>query len=217
MKLKKNGDTDPVKPVKKEQPKPVQSGALTRGLRDMMPDVVPEPAKQLIASTVTRDNKFGWGDMSPQMRAELAKSVMHARTRTGKNSGGTEYRDYGERLERDINRLEVSGVDALLGSFLSPDFKTATTVGRVSYDYDPETDTYSVYDSYDFNQVGKSSTAYGKIREAAGNIGIQEGEPNLIATFKGSDYENYGESPLSYGNLTDFTDETFNAIKNLFK
>ena len=61
MKLKKNGDTDTVKPVKKEQPTPVQSGALTRGLRDMMPDVVPEPAKQLIASTVTRDNKFGWG------------------------------------------------------------------------------------------------------------------------------------------------------------
>ena len=217
MKLKKNGNNDPVKPVKKEQPKPVQSGLVTKAVRQLIPDIVPAPAKQLIASTVTRDNKFGWGDMSPSMQVELAKSVIHARTRTGKNNGGTEYRDYGERLERDINRLEVSGVDALLGAFVSPDFKAATTLGRVSYDYDPKTDTYSVYDSYDFNKVGESNTAYGKIREAAGEIGIQEGAPNLIATFKGSEYMDKEESPLSYGKLTDFTDETFNAIKNLFK
>ena len=65
--------------------------------------------------------------------------------------------------------------------------------------------------------MGDSSTAYGKIRKMAGEKGVQEGKPNLVATFKGSDYENIEEPTFSYGNITDKTDAAFNAIKNLFK
>jgi len=218
MRAAKKGKSEPVKAVKKkEEEKPVMSGMGTDIIRAMIPDVLPGNAQQLIASTITGDNKYGWEDMSTGMQEQLARSVINARTRTGKNSGGTQYRDYSDRIERDINNLDVSLIDGILGSYMSPDFKAATTMGRVSYTYNPETDTYYVYDSYDFNQVGDSSTAYGKIRKMAGEKGVQEGKPNLVATFKGSDYENIEEPTFSYGNITDKTDAAFNAIKNLFK
>lgn len=211
-KFEKGGKVDPKE--KKADKKPVSSNIATTLLRNSpMLKYAPEPAKQLIASTVTRDNKYGWDDMDSSMKRELAKSVMAARQRTGKNKGGTEYEDYSGRISKDINSLGTNAVDGLLGSYLAPDFKTATTMGRVSYDYDPETDTYSVYDSYDFNKVGSSNTAYGKIRKAAGEMGVSDGKPNLVAQFKGSDFADADDPFISYDDITDVTDVIGDKLK----
>lgn len=222
MRAAKKEKSEPVKAVKKkEEPKPVMSGMGTDIIRAMIPDVLPGNAQQLIASSITGDNKYGWEDMSTGMQEQLARSVINARTRTGKDSGGTEYRDYSKRIEKDINNLDVSLIDGILGSYMSPDFKAATTMGRVSYTYNPETDTYYVYDSYDFSQLGSGAddidTTYAKVRRAAGKKGVQEQKANLVATFKGSDYQDIEEPTFSYGNITDKTDAAFDAIKNPFK
>ena len=168
---------------------PVRSGIGTRILRGMMP--LPLPAAQLVASTITGDTKFGFEDAPQDVRDELAKSVLNARRRTGQNRGGTQYIDYSEAINKDINSLDVSIKDAVLGSAVAPDFRAATTFGRVSYNYDPKTDTYYIYDSYDFTETPGKDTAYSKVRKGAGKVGPKEGKANLIGTFKGSDYKDF--------------------------
>lgn len=165
---------------------PVRSSMATRFLRGLMP--LPLPAAQAAASKLTGDTSFGFADVPQDVRDEVALSVINARQRTGSNRGGTEYIDYGEEIYNDIQSLTPNLLDAAVASAKSPDFRAATTFGRVSYSYDPTTDTYSIYDSYDFSPIkGDPSTAYGKTRKALGDG--KEGEAKLIGTFKGSDYE----------------------------
>ena len=207
MKAKRNEVDPPVKPVR--------SSVGTRIVKGFVPG--PEPVKQLVGSTITRDNKYGWDDLSPAMQQELVKSVISARQRTGNDKGGTEYIDYGSRrLSDDINSLGTNAIDTFAGSYLSPQFQTATTIGRVSYDYDPTTDTYKVYDSYDFSKVGDSDSLYGKTRKAAGKIGVTEGTPNLIAEFKGADFADYKGSGFSYDAITTMTDFIGDKLGSLF-
>lgn len=167
--------------------KPVRSNLATRAIRSYLP--LPLPAAQLVASTITRDNKFGFDDVDEDMRNEIIRSVINARKRTGRNRGGTQYEDYSQEISKDINSLKVNLGSAVAGAVTADDFRAATTFGRVSYDYDPKTDTYKVYDSYDFSKTPSKSSAYSKARAVAGKIGVQEGSPNLIGTFKGSDFK----------------------------
>jgi len=165
---------------------PVKSNAATRLLRHFLP--LPLPAAQAAASRITGDTAFGFGDVPKDVRDEVALSVIKARQRTGSDRGGTEYMDYGEEIYNDIQTLSPNLLDAAIASAKSPDFRAATTFGRVSYSYDPETDTYSLYDSYDFSPIkGQPKTAYGQTRKALGSE--KEGEAKLIGKFKGSDYE----------------------------
>lgn len=169
-----------------EGEKPVQSSVLTNILRNMIP--VPMPLAQAAASKITGDDYIGFADASQAVRDEVALSVINARKRTGRDRGGTKYIDYGEEIDRDVNRLKPNFLDAAISSIKSPDFRAATTFGRVSYSYDPETDVYSVYDSYDFSKIkGEPETAYGKTRKALGDG--EKAPRKLIGTFKGSDYE----------------------------
>lgn len=169
--------------------KPVRSNIATRALRGAM-GLVPLPAAQLIASTVTRDTKFGFDDAPEGVRNELIRSVMKAHERTGSDRGGTSYEDYSPSIAKDINSLNVNLGDALVGSVKADDFRAATTFGRVSYKYDPETETYYVYDSYDFTKTPRKNNTYSTVRAAAGKVAPQEGEAKLIGTFKKSDYAN---------------------------
>ena len=86
------GGTEPrkkaTKTVVNKPAQPVESSTATKVLRNVLP--LPMPMAQMVASTITRDNQFGWGDLHPTEQYELARSVMNARKRTGLDRGGTE-------------------------------------------------------------------------------------------------------------------------------
>jgi hypothetical protein len=189
---------------------PVQSSMLTNIVRNMIP--IPLPAAQAAASKITGDTSFGFADASQAVQDEVALSVINARKRTGQNRGGTEYIDYSEEIDRDINSLSPKFLDAAIASVKSPDFRAATTFGRVSYSYDPKTDTYSVYDSYDFSPIkGDPSTTYGKTRKALGDG--EKGSAKLIGTFKGGDYEDKKTSN-DYSHVKRFMSELGSYLKD---
>ena len=193
------------------QVSPASSGIATSVIRNVVP--LPQNASQLVAATITGDTRYGWDDMDPRSRYELMRSVANARTRTGSNKGGTEYIDYSPQVDRDINNLSTSGPNMVIGSMFSPEFSTATTVGRVSYQYDPTTRTYSIYDSYDFSPTSGSGTTYAAVRNAAGRVAPSNGQPNLIARYTDDDYNEYTRKykndafRVPYKSVTDFTDE----------
>lgn len=212
MKIKR--DTDPPKKtVVSKNTEPVKSSPATSALRNAIP--LPMPISQMVASSITRDNKLGWQNLHPTEQYELARSVMNARQRTGENRGGTEYIDYSPQVEKDINSLGGNLANVALGSVFSPEFRTATTMGRVSYDYNPETDMYTVYDSYDFSPASSAKTTYAAVRSAAGKVGVSDGKPNVVATFKGSDYS--GARPQggsTYKEISDFTTSVSDQVSN---
>ena len=199
--------------------KPESSDWFTKAIRALIP--LPANASQLIASSITGDDKYGWDDMNESSRYELMRSIENARKRTGKNKGGTEYIDYGKNIQQDINNLGVNGFDMVLGSLLSPEFKTATTLGRVSYEYDPNTKTYSVYDSYDFNSTNVDKGIYSKIRNTAGKIAPNKGKTHLIARYTEDDYNTYkndfSKNRISYDDVSNFTNNAADKINNFPK
>jgi hypothetical protein len=137
------------------------------------------------------------------VNAHLYRSVENAIKRTGKTKGGTEYIDYSPQIEKDINSLNMSAGDMVLGSLVSPELTAATTFGRVSYEQDPKTGDIIIYDSYDFNKTPEKSTVYSKIRSKLGE-NSQEGKANIIGRFN----PNETQEPS-------FTDVLFNPIDAL--
>jgi len=224
MRIKKyaEGGTEPrkkaTKTVVNKPAQPVESSTATKVLRNVLP--LPMPMAQMVASTITRDNQFGWGDLHPTEQYELARSVMNARKRTGLDRGGTEYIDYSQAVADDIQSLRGNVANVGLGTITSPEFRTASTMGRVSYNYDPATDTYTVYDSYDFSPTQANKTAYGALRSAAGKVGVMDGEPNVVARFKGSDYNRAratdSTAGSTYQDIKDFTGSVSSGIKGLY-
>jgi len=224
MRIKKyaEGGTEPrkkaTKTVVNKPAQPVESSTATKVLRNVLP--LPMPVAQMVASTITRDNQFGWEDLHPSEQYELARSVMNARKRTGLDRGGTEYIDYSQAVADDIQSLRGNVANVGLGTITSPEFRTASTMGRVSYNYDPATDTYTVYDSYDFSPTQANKTAYGALRSAAGKVGVMDGEPNVVARFKGSDYNRAratdSTAGSTYQDIKDFTGSVSSGIKGLY-
>jgi len=194
--------------AEKEKPlqKPVSSGLLTKGIRNVAKNFgVPLAGRQLIASTITRDNKFGMADAPEGVQNHLISSVMKARNRTGKNKGGTQYIDYNQNVHNALQNMKTDELSAVVGSYTADDFIAATTFGRVSYDYDPKTKEYKVYDSYDFSKLpSKSNRGYNKLREVAGEVGVSDkgSKRNLIGTFKEDDYKDLAVGN-EYGNVTE--------------
>jgi len=171
---------------------PVVSSLATKVIRNILPPVLPFAGKQMIASSITRDSKFGMGDAPQGVQNHLISSVINARKRSGKNKGGTQYIDYNKDIHNDIQNMDVKTIDALAGSYGADDLVAATTFGRVSYEYDPKTGVYKVYDNYDFSKLPtKSKKLYSKLRELAGEVGISDEDTkrNLIGTFKEEDYK----------------------------
>ncbi len=188
---------------------PAVSGLATKVLRKVLPPVLPFAGKQMIASSITRDSKFGMADAPQGVQNHLISSVINARKRSGKNKGGTQYIDYNEDVHNDIQNMDVKTIDALAGSYGANDLIAATTFGRVSYEYDPKTKEYKVYDNYDFSKLpSKSKKLYNKLREVAGNVGISDKDTkrNLIGTFKEEDYKDLAVEN-EYGKAKEVTEK----------
>lgn len=195
--FKKGGlmkDTDPKKYKKTvtNMPKtPVDSGPAQSIIRGGFNTLLPPNASQMLANTLTGDTRYGFEDMDPAMRFHVMRSVKNAIERTGENRGGTSYVDYSPEINKDIRDLSADVPSMIGGSYLSPEFQAATTMGRVSYDFDPETGTYTLYDSYDFSPIREDydpGTVYGDVRKALGR-NANQGSPQVIGRFSDKDYE----------------------------
>lgn len=189
-------DTDPKKKYRREAVKEkateaVRSDIGTEMLRSIVGSVLPPNAAQMVAHKATEDTKYGFADMSAPMRFHAMRSVRNARRRNNADHGGTEYLDYSDEIARDLQNLSGDLPSTVGGSYMSPEFQAATTLGRVSYDYDPATGTYTLYDSYDFSPIREDydpETTYGDVRKAMGRDAVQ-GEPNVIGRFTEKEYK----------------------------
>jgi GH24 family phage-related lysozyme (muramidase) len=199
------GPTDPEPPV--------ESGLGTQVIRAGLYPFLSTNARQLAASMVTQDSKYGLQDAPEGERIALYNTLERARKRTGQNKGGTEYVDYGAGYNADLEHFQAAPLNVLAGSALSSDFNAATTFGRVSYEYDPKTQTYKVYDSYDFSKTPNTQTAYSQFRNAVGkaaaarDISPKGKTPNYIGSMSKNEYQNRTPNP----GLLDFS---YSDIKN---
>jgi len=164
-----------------------QSKPMTSALRNMLP--LPQNGAQLLASLANEDSTYTTKDGGSKANEHLYRSVRNAVKRTGKNKGGTEYKDYSPQIDNDLNSLRMNAADMALGSVLSPELEAATTYGRVSYDFDPKTGNVKIYDTYDFNKTPGGKGVYSNIRSAAGNAskGKLDSTPKLIGEFNMND------------------------------
>lgn len=172
------------------------AGLGTKVVRDhLVPQGLPLNARQLIASNITGDDRFGIDDLSDNQRRVLFNTLENARKRTGKNYGSTEYRDYGPGMHEDIQRLKGQPLNVLAGSALSDEFNVATTSGRVSYNYNPADSTYQVSDAYNFSKTPDLNSAYATGRNLVGEVaqhtGLGENDKKKsynVGTLKAADY-----------------------------
>ena len=227
--FRNGGPTDPEPPV--------ESGLATQIIREGLSftplgSLLPLNARQLAASMVTGDSKFGLQDAREGERIALYNSLENARKRTGQNKGGTEYTDYGPYYNTDLEHLKASPLSILAGSALSSDFNAATTFGRVSYEYDPKTQTYKVYDSYDFSKTPDTGTSYAGFRNAVGEAAATRGispkgkTSNYIGSMSKKEYQKKTANPglldFSYGNVrqtlapvNSMIDPALDAVRNV--
>jgi len=158
---------------------PVTSDMGTKLLRTVLGTLLPDQAAQFLSAIVTKDNKLGADDLTPDIKEALFNSVKSAQKRTGKSSGGTQYTDFGPEAKKAFE-----GMSAGPGKMLSTDpaIQAASMVGRVSYKKNPKGDT-EIYDSYDFSKTDpkKANSLYKQIRNYAGTALPDKGNsPNLI-------------------------------------
>jgi hypothetical protein len=191
--FKNGGLTDPEPPV--------ESGLVTQAIRAALYPFLPTNARQLAASMITQDSNFGLQDAGEGERIALYNTLERARKRTGQNKGGTEYVDYGMDYNTDLEHLQAAPFNILTGSALSSDFNAATTFGRVAYEYDPKTQTYKVYDSYDFAKTPNTETAYSGFRNAVGDAAEARGispkgkKSNYIGSMSKKEYQSKTPNP----------------------
>lgn len=158
---------------------PVTSKISTKVLRNVLGTLMPDQAAQFLSAITTQDNKLGIDDLTPDIKEALIKSIKNAQKRTGKDSGGTQYADFGPEVEQTFQHMQA-GPDKMLS--VDPSIQAASMIGRVSYKKNAKGET-EIYDSYDFSKTdpNKANTLYKKIRTYAGEVLPDEGkEPNLI-------------------------------------
>jgi hypothetical protein len=159
---------------------PVTSDLKTKVTREILGTLMPDQAAQFLSAIVTKDNKVGLQDLTPDIQEALINSVKNAKKRTGKNSGGTQYIDYSPEVEQAFQGM-TAGKKQMVST--DPNIQAATILGRVSYKKNALGET-EIYDSYDFSKTDpeKATTLYKKIRHLAGKVLPDEGKkPNLIA------------------------------------
>ena len=175
---------------------------------------LPQNASQLIWNKLSGSNAYNFKDSTYHANEHLKRSVLNAIARTGKIKGGTEYIDYSPAVARDINSLNMSDLNMLAGSVLSPELAAATTFGRVSYEQDPKTGDITIYDSYDFNSTPQKNSTYSKIRSLVGNN--KEGQPNVVGVFNPKDDVNLGKKIINdFLNPIDAMNIKYDDIKAL--
>ena len=180
---------------------------------------LPKNATQLVSAYATGDPvPPNVNDMTENERIVLYQALNNARQRTGQNSGGTEYIDYGKDMDTDLEHLKGNPLSIGAASFLSPEFVQATTLGRVSYKYDPKTGTYSISDAYNFAKTPNKDSAYSKFRNAVGTAvegtELQSDKSSYnVGTLSDKDYKGKKAGGVSYSTIKKNTDpivETFN-------
>ena len=196
-----------------------ESNLITKTIRAATEPFLPENAQQFIANAITGDDRYALKEGEENMRANLYDSINNARTRTGKIHGSTKYRDYssGRDLSKDINSLNVSTENMLRGSAQSPEFKAATTWGRVTYTYDPERKGYDVYDNYDFSSTDSwendgVNNLYGEIRDTANNK-QHEGKSNYIG-FLSNDEFSETDRGKTYTEVKNTSDDFWSKLRD---
>ena len=170
---------------------PVTSDLKTKVTRGVLGTVLPDQAAQFLSAIVTKDNKLGLEELTPEQQEALIKSIKNAQKRTGKDSGGTQYIDYSPEVEKAFQGMSA-GKEQMLSS--DPDIQAASILGRVSYKKNALGEI-EVYDSYDFSKTDpkKANTLYKKIRAYAGTALPDDGnKPNLIGKIP-------AEEPLAFG------------------
>jgi hypothetical protein len=219
------------KPIKKfgeggkVKANPKVSTQLVKAAADLTP--LPENATQWGSATATGDRDIRIKDFSSNTQKELYKAIKKGRERTGKNSYGTEYKDYGEAMHKDIQKLKGNVPTAAIASVLSGDFRAATTFGRVSVNYDPKKKLYHVYDSYDFSDVDNNNSSWGTARTNLGKVSKKAGlgagtKGKLIGTFNEADWDKKLEDNnflpnVSYDDISNFTNKAYKKVKEVFK
>ena len=186
---------------------------------------LPQNASQLIFNKLTGYDKYSFEDSTYHANEQLKRSVLNAIKRTGQTKGGTQYIDYGPEIEKDLNSLNMSSIDMLAGSLLSPELAAATTFGRVSYEQDPNTGDITIYDSYDFSSTPEKNTFYSKVRGLASDG--EKGKPSVVGVFNPKDETSLSKKVMEnflnpidalnikYGDIKSVTDIPSNLYKKL--
>jgi len=124
-------------------------------IRDFIP--LPANASSVLNKTLTGGNRFDKNSFTPAQLKVLYETALAAQKRTGKTAGGTEYEDYESVTDpntyQHIQELKNSKVNPLTGTWYGatePAYNVASTIGRYSYGYDPNTKEVSVSDIYNF-------------------------------------------------------------------
>jgi hypothetical protein len=214
--------------VHDEEP-PTESNVSTKVTRAALWPFTPTNVRQLTAGFVNNDNKYSINDMPEAEQIALFNSLENARKEFG-NKGGTEYRHYGKNYHKALQGLEGDPLGIIAASMFSSDFNAATTAGRVSYTYDPKTDTYNVTDgSYNFHETPKLDSSYSLFRNAVGkaakgtnlesNPKVKE-TPHNLGSFKRSEWigkkQNPGILDFSYDNISKVTQPISTKIQDIY-
>jgi hypothetical protein len=146
-------------------------------IADIFRTIVPAPKNfsQMLAKEVLKDARMSNKSLSDNEKVILWNTIQNARERTGKDSGGTAYQDYGnqgwgtpEEFHQRINRGKSSITDLISNSITNPAFNLATTIGRGVYKVDPNNpDVIHYTDNYDWNSKEKNFSGeneYQKLR-----------------------------------------------------
>jgi len=186
---------------------------------------LPQNASQLIFNKLTGYDKYSFEDSTYHANEQLKRSVLNAIKRTGQTKGGTQYIDYGPEIEKDLDGLNMSSIDMLAGSLLSPELAAATTFGRVSYEQDPNTGDITIYDSYDFSSTPQKNTVYSKIRGLVSDG--EKGKSRVVGVFNPKDETSLSKKVMEnvlnpidalnikYGDIKSVTDIPSNLYKKL--
>jgi len=160
--------------------------------RNLLP--VPDNVAQMIAKTTFGDARMNNKSLDDKQKIILWNTIQNAKQRSGKESGGTEYEDYGNQGFGDptqfvdwFNKGKLGFKDLVVNSTTNPGFKLASTIGRGRYWTDPSDPTKIQYtDVYDWNPSEKNfggKNIYQKLRNK-----VRAGEDENLNVDKNDNY-----------------------------
>jgi hypothetical protein len=174
-------------------------------IRNFMP--FPLNVSSVLNKEVTKGNRYDKKSFTPAQLKVLYDAAIAAQKRTGRTAGGTEYEDYKAVTDpstyQHIQDLKNSKVNPVMGMWYGatePAFDVASTIGRYSYGYDPNTKEVSVSDIYNFtnehtkrageNYMKSRTDPYGMIRR-----GLYQQDKNQTAQQESPYRTNFVISP----------------------
>lgn len=117
------------------------------GIGRFMRKLAPNVAQMFFTRPLTGE------DFTHKQKGVINNVIQNAVQRTKrKNRGVTNYRDYGEYIEKSFdNRVGANTKDIITKSVTDPYFQVASTLGAFTYQLQPD-GTYKVSDIYDFSK-----------------------------------------------------------------